>query len=261
MSGIKGHKKSGQAVAEMAIFGSLIIFLFGTLLAYVQRANDQQYAQMAAFRRALEKSNTHLGNDTDGAGASVQYTLVENRRQSDFSGNFRKGSGQSLSASSNVFWAVPKVQTEPENLIVYRINEDEEVIKYREFIPKEHDSTDEQGNPRQKYWVLEPGQLTTESASVFTEDSTRSEDNTGIINNKSSDLQETIRTTVPFTIKELDKDDKSYEQPVTGRSVPEVDFTQRLYLDEADGQYKYSSSPQIPEDNTVTRTSKWKTDF
>src|SRR3989338_6091856 len=114
--------KKGQAVAEMALFGSLVLMIFAVLLSYIQRANEQQYVQMEAFRRALEKGNTYQGADSEGAGASVQLTLIENRRVADIQAGFRKGSGQTFNASSNVFWAVPKVGGQAKSVSVYRIN-------------------------------------------------------------------------------------------------------------------------------------------
>lgn len=65
-------------------------------------------------------------------------TLIENRRHADLSGDYKKGSAQTLSASSNVFWAVPPLTegAEVPNLIAYRINQDEIVRNQREFISR-----------------------------------------------------------------------------------------------------------------------------
>jgi len=116
---LRGRK--AQAVAEMAIFGSLILLVFGAMLSYLQRGNDQQHVEMEAFRQALKAARTPPSHPDEGA--SAQYTLIETRKHVDLSGNFRKGSTQTFSASSSVFWAVPV--GEPQNVVVYRINDDE----------------------------------------------------------------------------------------------------------------------------------------
>ncbi len=124
------HKR-GQALVEMAIFGSLILMIMGILLSNFQRFNDQQYVQMEAFRRTLEKACTYRGADASGAGASARLTYMNHRRFVNLSGDYRKGSRATLSATSNVFWAVPKVGGSPDNIIQYRINDEES-----EYLPK-----------------------------------------------------------------------------------------------------------------------------
>jgi len=251
-------KKKGQAVTEMAIFGSLIILLFGALLSHMQRSNDQHYSQMEAFRRALEKSCTYLGNDTDGAGASVQYTVIENRKHADLSGNFRKGTTQTVSGSSNVFWAVPKLEegSEAQSLIVYKVNEQEAEFNYRDFVNQTQDSTDDEGNERQRYYSFEPGDIETESNVTFSESSTKTEDTLEIDNARASSLQEDIRVRIPYKVKEVDKDDESYEANVTTGNL--MNITQHAHRD-ADGQYRYSDSSA--NSGPIIRSSQWETDF
>lgn len=247
------YQQKGQAVVEMAIFGSILLLLFGTLLSYLQRSNDQQYIQMEAFRRALEKGCTY-GSESDGAGASVQLTLIQNRRHTDLSGEFYKGSPQSLSASSNVFWAVPKVQgDESPNLIVFRVNEDEGVWDYRDFVDKEHDRYDDDGNERQKYWSFETEDTQTDSQLNFDEETRKEEDTSAITTTRSSSLGDELTIKIPYVVKEVDKDDEDYEQIVNSGTLWEP--TQYLYR--ADGQYKYSSAAG----GRVERSRTWRTAF
>lgn len=52
------HKRSimGQALLELAIFGSIILMLLGVLINYGLRYNYQQQAEQRAYRRALAKA-------------------------------------------------------------------------------------------------------------------------------------------------------------------------------------------------------------
>lgn len=222
---INRQNNKGQAVAEMAVFGSLILFVFGILLSYLQRQNDQQYVQMEGFRRAMKEACTYIDPGSDeGQGARVQMTMIENRRHADLSGDYKKGSSQTLSSSANVFWAVPPLEQDAKvpNLIAYRINQDEKV--------------EPRGDSAQ-----EIGDIITENNLEFNQRLQKSEDTAGITNTDSSELKETIRTVIPYS---------------EGGAFWEVE--QNLYRDENDGQYKYSS--QAP-DEPVKRGKVWKTGF
>lgn len=267
MGGIKNKK--AQAVAEMAVFGSIILFIFGVLLSQLQRLNDQQYVQMEAFRRALEKANSGFDRDVnstnstvipgDGAGASVQYSFTENRKHSDLQGGYRKGNTQTVSASSSVFWAVPKVGKQSESLMVYKVNEDENVWNYRDFVPEEHDKFDDEGKKRQRYWEFQPMDLSSDSEAYFNENVTKQESPAGITNRVTSEISERVHTRIPYRVVERDKDDENYEVEVPGTAGALVDFDQHLYRD-ADGQYKFDKD--IPSGNrTVIRSKQWDTAF
>lgn len=239
--------KKGQAVVEMAMFGSLILLIFASLLSYLQRFNDQQYAQMEAFRRALQQGNDHKPV-SGGRGASVQLSLIQNRRHSDISGGFRKGSAQILSASANVFWATPEVGEETESLIAYRVNEDERVANYREYILEDKD----------KKWSFRTEDLSFNSALSFDETTTKTETAQEITNAATSQLQDTITTTIPYTIREKEKTDdyNPDNDPIVEEGIfwePE----QGVYID-TDGQYKYSLGAK----GTVAERDKlWTTPF
>lgn len=261
--------KKAQAVAETALFGSIILFIFGVLLSQLQRLNDQQYVQMSAFRRALERANSGLDrgvnstNSTilpeDGAGASVQYSLTENRKYTELQGGYRKGNTQALSASSSVFWAVPKVGEQSESLMVYKVNEDENVYNYTDFVPKEHDKFDDQGKERQRFWEFQPLDASSDSEAHFNETAAKEENPAGITNRVTSELRERVHTRMPYRVVEKDKDDKNYEKEIPGLNGTLVDFDQHLYRD-TDGQYKFDKDLP-PGNRTVIRGKQWETRF
>ena len=251
--------QKGQAVVELAIFGGLILFALGILLSYIQSLDGQQYAQMHAFRLALAKANGYRAGD--GAGASAQVIRMENRRQVDVSPNFRKGSSARSGASSNIFWAVPKADSRAKipNLITYSINENENTWNYRDFIDDAHDSTDDKGIERQKYWAFEPGADTTsDSRLAFNETYTKDENPDQITTVRSSQLSDNFHINIPYRIKEVDKDDENYEREVKKGKL--WDLKQDLYWDDTSKQYKYKKD--LPDEaKTVTRTRTWTTAF
>ncbi|MDD5408930.1 MAG: hypothetical protein PHC71_02435 [Candidatus Omnitrophica bacterium] len=250
--------KKGQAVAEMAIFGTLILLVFGVLISFIQQLNDRQYVQMEAFRRALEKANSYIGNADDGAGASVQYTLVQNRHQVNLSGGYGQGSNVTQTGSANVYWAIPKSAkgSSADSLLVYRVNEDEGVFKYNDYI-RGHERIDpETGEERPTYWVLQTENMNTESDTLFNETNVKSEDTYAITNQKTSKLKDDIVTAVPYKIVEKRTGDDDYESPPIEEGIL-YEVKQGVYLD-SDGQYKYS---QEKTGNEVTRGKTWVTPF
>jgi hypothetical protein len=238
--------KKGQAIVEIAVFGSLILFIFGALLSYVQQFNNQQHIQMENFRMSLERACNY--KVSTGAGASVQTVSLENRRQSDLSSGFKKGSEQAFSASSSVLWSIPKVGTSGESVMYYKINEDTTEIDYRNFI-----SAAEEGK-----YELRPEQMETNSGTAFSEKLEKTEDLKNITTARNSSLSENITTTVPYTIRAKDSDDDD-DNDVIIRKGTLASETQHLYRDEKDGQYKYSSD--VPAGTVVKRGREWTTGF
>ena len=214
------HNNQGQAIAEMALLGTLVLIIFVTLLSYLQRSNDEQYTRMESFRRALEKSCTNI-NTKGGAGASTSLTLIQNRRHVDLGENFRKGSPQSFSASSSVFWGVPEVGKQSDQIVLFRVNENEKQIL---------NDPDFKGVDK-----IKSGYTTN-----FSEAQVKNEATSGISNIRTSTLKDTITTEF------LDKD---------GNSIWET--TQGAYRDDT-GQYKYSEEAVGTE---VERGRRWDTAF
>jgi hypothetical protein len=245
--------QKGQSVVELAIMGGIILMLFGIILSHIQRLNDQQYVEMETFRRALEKANTYRGVNSEGAGASVQLTQMQNRRHSDLSPEFRKGSPSSAGHSANVFWAVPKVGEEPDNLIVYKINEDEEVFKYNDLVPKvEVDKGEEQP------YSFRIETTTVDSDTDFTETTRKQETPGALTTTRESSLEDVVNTRITYTVRIKDNDNNPDNDPILKGPLELVDKTQWLYRDAKDGQYKYSEQAT---GNTVERGRSWTTPF
>jgi hypothetical protein len=192
----------GQAIAELAIFGSLLLFLFGVFLSYAQRLNDQQYVQMETFRRTLEKACTTVGTSSEGAGASAQMTLIQHRRNVGVTGGFRNGNASTASASSSVFWAVPRTGRVPENRLFYRINDEESGNMDGEKIED----------------------INISSESNYGERLRKQETPVEITTYRQADQTETITTSL-----------------VTEAGTPVWEVTQGLYKDDT-GQYRYNSA-------------------
>lgn len=77
--GLKGSK-TGQALTELAIFGSILIFLSATLISWGMGQNYTQRLEMDAFRRAYQL-NTQAGDSQWGQESS--YVLVEDLPRPD----------------------------------------------------------------------------------------------------------------------------------------------------------------------------------
>ena len=250
---IKINGEKAQAMVELAVFGGIILVVFGILLSFIQQFNNQQYVAMEAFRRALEKSCVYQGSSSGGAGSSVQYTMMQTRRQVDMSGPFHKGTPTTINASANVFWAVPEVKqdAEPESLIVMRINEDEKEAKYRDFIPKPPAGEKDKESFRTE-------EVQTAYKNIFNDTASKQESSGSIINTKTSDMEETLTTIVPYVItKREEPDDYDDSNDVIVKQGTFWEVKQGVYLD-TDGQYKYKSD-QL--ENKVVRSRTWETEF
>ena len=230
---MKYLNRKGQSIVELSILGSVLLMLFGYILSNMQSLNDNQYLGMETFRRALEKANTYRGADSEGAGASVQMTAMQNRRNVDLSAEYRQGAATSVGASANVFWAVPKVGEQPESLIVYKINEDEWTWKYRDFVAKADDKTSS--------FRIED--TTVDADTAFAETSRKQESTSEIALTRESTLRDVITTNITYTIRQKDQDSNPDNDPIIKGPMPLFGNnppTQWLYRDAGDGLYKYS---------------------
>ncbi|MDD2752590.1 MAG: hypothetical protein PHN59_05620 [Candidatus Omnitrophica bacterium] len=196
---MKNFARRGQAAAEMAIFGSIILFVLSVLIAYVQKLNDQQLSKMESFRRALQKATTYQDEESESPGASVQYFLVQNRRHADLTGGFGKGVTETLHSDASVYWAIPTAshygssgQGSSIDLQLARINDDEKASTLnKEFSINLQSGTDD-----------EPGL-------EYNEIKFKGENTGSITNNRNSERKETIITTLPgINIKQY-----SYRDP------------------------------------------------
>ncbi len=252
---ILGNNKA-QALVEMAVIGTFVVFLFGTVLSYIQQFNDQQYARMEAFRRALYKAVTM--NDEDGG--SVRYTLMQRRRLVDVSGGFRKRTPATVSGSASVSWGVPATDDTETHAaqLVFRINEDEWDHNQRDYIPENMERYDKEGVQRSVWWTLDNNYNYVSANSEFQDKVSKQETKTDITNKDESSLKEKVDTTIGYNIKVHNGSEDEYTYQYAD---PQVlwSISQGLYRD--GGQYKYSSAALDGSGNAqeIQRSREWKT--
>lgn len=250
----RNRNQRGQAVVELAIFGSIILLGFGILVSHLQRTNDQQYTQMEAFRRALEKACNYYGGA--GSGASVQMNLIRNRRYAELGGDYAKGAPQTVSGSAQVIWSVPEGakpgdeagEHEPANLVVYRINEDEMVKSYREYVPYD----------AREAWYFTIEDTTTQTDTQYTGTMEKEEDSSGITTKRTARLKDNLRTNITYTVRQKDSGGGNPENDVIISSGEFWNLEQGIYRDPVDGQYRYSESTLGAEEE---RERTWRTEF
>jgi len=160
----------GQAVTEMAVFGSLILVGFAVLLSYAQTFTENQALKQQAFRMALSNAYTDNG--------FVSYNILKNPRSVSPSGNFREGERSGISAASSVLWS----KGEAESRSYYQINDD--LIEIPLF--------DKDGVPTPaEVWDVQTGART-----EYSGQETREEDTSKIATSRRARLQDTITTTL-----------------------------------------------------------------
>lgn len=96
---MKGRR--GQAATELAIFGSIMLIVVGTMVNYGQTMATQQELEMYAFRRALQLSRARI-NDA-GAPRQVGFTVFKEVYPVNLLGSQGVEKSQ-VSASASVDW-------------------------------------------------------------------------------------------------------------------------------------------------------------
>lgn len=158
--------RSGQAVTEMAVFGSLILVGFAVLLSYAQTFTENQALQQQAFRMALRKAYDENG--------FVSYSIIKNPRSVSPSSNFGEGQRSSISASSSILWS----KGEAVSRSFYQINEDQVPIPLSDEAPAE-------------VWDVQ-----TAANTAYNGSETKEEDTFKIATSRRAELQDTITTTL-----------------------------------------------------------------
>lgn len=74
-----GMRKKGQAIVEMAIFGSILIFILGLLAQLGLRMGFQQDTMMQAFRRALTAAHKVSIGANPSPPSSIGYTYLQDK--------------------------------------------------------------------------------------------------------------------------------------------------------------------------------------
>ncbi|MFC1704681.1 hypothetical protein ACFL1E_07905 [Candidatus Omnitrophota bacterium] len=90
------RRSSGQAAAELAVLGSLILVVFSSIISFGQQLEAQQVIKQEAFRKALQKSFQR--------NAGVSYTVKKDHKFYNPMLVFGDGQPSTLSASATVMW-------------------------------------------------------------------------------------------------------------------------------------------------------------
>lgn len=93
---MKMGRCTGQALAEVAVFGAFFLLLLAALINYGLRFNFSQDAEMKTFRRAL-----HIASDIENRGQG-SYMLVKDKHIPDPSGLSGIGSTTPITATASV---------------------------------------------------------------------------------------------------------------------------------------------------------------
>lgn len=196
----------GQAVTEMAIFGSLVIMVFGIWISYAQTFTEQQTLQQQAFRMALRRA--YRANDKQGG--FISYNIIKNHRTPNLSGGLNQGNRESVSAGSTVLWAV----SNPESYSYHQINEDlvgsetdGDGLTMLKRIKKDVDGQDVKT-------PLEVWNIETETVNDYASTSLKHEDNDKIRTTRSSSNMDNVTTTLKTRYQEKDGGDYFDGDPV-----------------------------------------------
>ena len=237
MNRAKTERCSGQAVTEMAIFGSLVIMVFGIWLSYAQTFTEQQTLQQQAFRMALRRA--YRANDEQGG--FISYNIIKNHRTPNLSGGLNQGNRESVSAGSTVLWAV----SNPESYSYQQINEDlvgseadDDGLTMIKRIKKDVDGQDV--DTPVEIWNIE-----TETDNDYASTSLKHEDSDKIRTTRSSSNTDRVTTTLKTR----------YQTEDGGAYSDGDDVVADQRLDE-DGRY----SQEAQQNNVVVERSRtWKT--
>ena len=125
---VKPSQATGQAVAEIAIFGALLLLVLGVLLSYTRSFREQQLFDQQIFRQALydaynyefefEDSN---GETQTGYGRSRTYSKTTDKQ----AGVIFQPNRRSYSSSYSVYWSGAM---EPPDSSATFINQDEVIM-------------------------------------------------------------------------------------------------------------------------------------
>ena len=195
--------KNGQAVVELAIFGSLILTGFAVLLSYSQTFTEQQALQQQAFRMALRKAYSENG--------FVSYNIIKHHRAPNIFSNFRQSNRESISAGSSLMWS----KGESKSFSYYQVNEDVVTISTHKESQggKDFDVPDE-------VWNVQSNANT-----EYSGEETKQEDRAKITTGRKANLQDTVTTTLKIRYKK-DQDCEGQECEYINRD--DVVFTQGL---------------------------------
>jgi hypothetical protein len=180
---MRNHNNKGQAAAELAIFGALLLFAFSVLLLYGQRLDKTQQLKMEAFRKAMQTA--YYKN------SAISYNYKEDTHITDLFSGFGQGQHHAASASATVMWqkGLPGGQgsDDQQSFSYYNINGKEiEMPRYEKEITGMSGDTQEV-KVSTSVWKEEVETVSTYNSSI-----NKHENPENIENKRSADLQEDI---------------------------------------------------------------------
>ena len=89
--------KRGQAAAELAILGILLIVAFSFVMNFGQSLGRAQQAKMEAFRRTLKRAYNKNG--------TVSYTLKKNSNLASINSSFFQGQDSTAEGNASLTWS------------------------------------------------------------------------------------------------------------------------------------------------------------
>lgn len=188
------NSRTGQAVVELAVFGTLILFAFSVILNYGQSFDFRQKLKMEAFRKALQKA--YYKN------SAVSYTLKRSTQKVDSSVGFGFGSPLTASASATVMWqkgmSGKQAAEDEQEFSFYQINDDV-LCSSDSGLPRyEKSIITSQGGPKQVTIPVSIWKETSKRSSVYNESTKKEESDeepgTGITNTREAHLEEAFTT-------------------------------------------------------------------
>jgi hypothetical protein len=210
--------KKGQAILELAIFGTIILFVFNMILAYGQRLDSKQRLKKEAFRKALQWA--YYKN------SAITYTKKQDTRITELFSGYGLGQPAATLATATVMWQ--KGQPGKQD------SDDEQGFSYYELndkvieLPRTRKTVI--GNSGEETEITTPASIWKEETVKNTEYTSKIEkkegnflgqENQGIKNTRQADLEETITTNlyVRFDKQKYDARDSPNEQP-----LPDYDY-------------------------------------
>lgn len=96
------HPRRGQALLELAIFGSLLLMVLSVLVNFGFNADVTQRAVMQSFRHALDGAR-HASKDSHGQPSGMTYLLMQDKHIPNPANPFAIGSTTPVTASAGGF--------------------------------------------------------------------------------------------------------------------------------------------------------------
>ncbi len=94
------NSQKGQALVELATFGTILLFCLGMLVSFGLQANYQQETEMKAFRQSMQQSY----NSTRGPSAGAEVNLTEDKVGIDTQSPYGVSERYPFTAGAKVTW-------------------------------------------------------------------------------------------------------------------------------------------------------------